>query len=268
MKQSYIFTVFIVTIAVCQSVFGQTAEDSSPRISGAANRGLYTSLQAGISPLKHTYKRRGKNIPPYKKSFVVIDPLVIVGGNRLLSQNIEGLLDYERVFEVKIDEQLKDDNWLDEASYKVNYNKYGILVVTLTISGSTAYPSSSNRTVVISLQTGKQLKAQDIFDSAKFTQLVAAVRIVQQNGIKTALEQIANNSPDEIASVREMLQGKDFTEDNLNHFSVSDKGVTFIYDYGFPHAVLALEPDRDFFLPYTTLKLFIKRDGLLGRFIR
>ena len=268
MKQRYLCAVFLVIIAVCPSGIGQTAEDSSPRIPGAVNRGPYTSLKVGISPLKQTIKRRGKNVPQDKKSFVVIDPIVIVGGNRLLSKKIEGLLDYERVFEVKIDEQVKDDNWLDEASYKVNYNNYGILDVTLTISGSAAYPSMANRTVVISLQTGKQLKAQDIFDPTKFTQLVAAVRVVQQAGIKTALAQLAKDSPDEVANVKEMLEGKDFSEEHLNHFSVSDKGVTFIYDYGFPHVALALEPDRELFLLYTTLKPFIKRDGLLARFIR
>ena len=60
----------------------------------------------------------------------------------------------------------------------------------------------------------------------------------------------------------------DLDKEDLDQFSLSDKGVTFIYDYGFPHAIEALQPDGRFFLSWAKLRPFIKRDGLLARFIR
>ena len=58
-----------------------------------------------------------------------------------------------------------------------------------------------------------------------------------------------------------------FTADDLEGFSVGDDGVTFTFDYGFPHVVKALEPDGKYFMTWNELRPFIKRGGLLGRFV-
>ena len=55
--------------------------------------------------------------------------------------------------------------------------------------------------------------------------------------------------------------------DKLDEFSISDKGVTFLYDYGFPHAIQALEPDGRYFFTWAQMKQHIKRGGLLAKFI-
>ena len=55
---------------------------------------------------------------------------------------------------------------------------------------------------------------------------------------------------------------------NSKNFPISDEGVTFYYDYGFPHVIQALAPDGQYFFKWAELKPFIKPDGLLARFVR
>jgi len=45
-------------------------------------------------------------------------------------------------------------------------------------------------------------------------------------------------------------------------------GVAFFYDYGFPNVLKALEPEGELRLSWAEVKPFIKKDGLLTRFVR
>src|SRR6266566_2551097 len=58
-----------------------------------------------------------------------------------------------------------------------------------------------------------------------------------------------------------------FEATNLDEFSVGPKGITFLYDAGFPHVITALEPKGRYFFSYSYLKPYIKRDGPLGQFV-
>jgi hypothetical protein len=58
-----------------------------------------------------------------------------------------------------------------------------------------------------------------------------------------------------------------FEIENLDDFSVGRRGITFLYDAGFPHAIKAFEPQGKYFFTYSELKPYIKLEGLLGQFI-
>ena len=64
--------------------------------------------------------------------------------------------------------------------------------------------------------------------------------------------------------VKEQLSGLKFVVKNLDEFAVSDKGVTFLYDARFPHAIRALQPTGEYFFSYTELRPHIRRNGPLG----
>jgi hypothetical protein len=53
----------------------------------------------------------------------------------------------------------------------------------------------------------------------------------------------------------------------LTTFSVGAKGITFLYDAGYPHAIQAFEPMGTYFFSYLEFKPYIKRDSLLGQFL-
>ena len=215
-----------------------------------------------ITPKKVTYKRP-KPISEYKKSFTVTYPKV-KAATPALSKKIETAISYEKNNNLDIKDEINDTQWLEDASYTVNHNKHNVLDITLTSEGSGAYPSTFNKTVVVNLKTGNRVKPMDVFTN--LSGLAAMCKKAQQAEIKKAIIDIKKENPDE-ENPADLFKESNFTVKNLDEFSVNDKGVTFIYDYGFPHVILALQPDGQYFFTWAQLKPFIKRGGLLEQFV-
>ncbi len=80
-----------------------------------------------------------------------------------------------------------------------------------------------------------------------------------------------NSEPESDAEDRRIIEESqevlEFKSENLNDFSVGAKGVTFLYDAGYPHAIQASEPKGRYFFSYSELKPYIKSDGLLWQFV-
>lgn len=212
-----------------------------------------------ITTKKVTYKR-GKAAPDYKRSFTIEYPKV----SGAMGKKIEAVLDYENNFDFKIQEEIKEIFWLENASYTVNYNKNNILNVTLFIEGSGAYPSSSNKHLTVNTKTGTRVKPSDVFTN--LNGLAAMVKKAQEAEMKKEADRIKKDEPD--FDPTEYFNNADFKAEHLWSFTVSDKGVTFHYDYGFPHVAQALQPDGQYFYKWSELKPFIKKDGLFGVFVK
>lgn len=241
MKKS-IFAILLVTLALVASTFAQSVV---------------------ITPKKVIY-RRPKPIASYKKTFTVIRPRV-KASTPALGKKIETAISYEKVSDLNIKEELIEIQWLEEADYIVNYNKNGILDITLTVTGTGAYPSTYNRTVVIDLKTGNRITPTMVFND--IVGLTAKGKKAQELEVKQAIIDIKKEEPD-VEDPASFFGSTDYESENLNDFSVSDKGVTFIYDYGFPHVAQALQPNGRYFFTWRELKSFIKPAGLFGKFVR
>ncbi len=216
-----------------------------------------------ITPKKITYKRPNTEMD-FKKTFAVIRPNV-KGVNSAIAKKVETAISYEKNFEFNVQEEINEIQWLEEANYEIDYNKNGILGVTLTVIGSGAYPSEYSKPVIVNLKTGERILAKNAF--VKLSELAANGKRAQQAEIKRAIVEIKKENPDE-ENPASLFENSDFTVKNLDEFTVSDKGITFWYDYGFPHVIQALQPTGRYFFSWAQLKPFIKRDGLLARFVR
>lgn len=225
---------------------------------------VFTSISFGqtvkVTGKKVTYKRTGKDVPDHKKTFTLNYPKV-AGVN---GKKIEAILDYEKNFDFKIVEEQKELFWLGSADYEVKYNKSNILQVDLFIEGSGAYPSGSTKRIIVNSKNGTRVKPSDVFTN--LSGLASLGEKSLQTEIKTETARIKKDEPDFDPS--EYFNNAKFTTDNLWAFTVSDTGLTFHYDYGFPHVALALQPDGDFFYKWSELKPFIKKDGLFGVFVK
>jgi hypothetical protein len=89
--------------------------------------------------------------------------------------------------------------------------------------------------------------------------------------LQRELKQIAaDNAEGTTAEDRDMIaqahEALKFEAADLENFSVSNKGVIFLYDAGLPHVIQALAPAGRYFFSYAAMRNYIKRDGLLGRF--
>ncbi len=220
-----------------------------------------------ITPKKTVYKRVVKKDFAHKRNFTVIRPQVS-GLSAAMNRKIENAISFERIFDFNLKEEQTETFWLANAEFITEYNRNGILGIALTIDGSGAYPSTYTKHIVVNTKTGFQVKPEDIFASDKSAALTDLLDKQLQQTIKQAIADVKKDSAEDGEALTEMLAEKKFTSENLNHFSVSDKGVTFYYDYGFPHVNLALEPNGELTLSYTDLKPYIKPGGLLAKFVR
>ncbi len=62
-----------------------------------------------------------------------------------------------------------------------------------------------------------------------------------------------------------LFSGADYTATDIKEFSVGKKGVTFMYEYGFPHVIEALQSSGKYFFTWDQLRSYIKPGGLLTR---
>jgi hypothetical protein len=219
--------------------------------------GLAQSVK--ITSQKVTYKR-GKAAPEHKRSFEIIYPK-ITGPN---GRKIEAILSYEKNFDFKIQNEIREIYWLETADYSVNYNDNFILDVTLFIEGTGAYSSSSSKYLVINTKTGTRIKPSDVF--INLNGLAELGKEAQKKEIKLETERIKKEEPDFVPG--HYFDDADFTTKNLWAFTVSNKGLTFHFNYQFPNFAKALQPAGDYFFSWADLKPFIKPTGLFGQFVK
>lgn len=220
--------------------------------------------QVKITPKKTTY-RRPKPLMDHKKTFTVTWPK-IVATTPALSRKIEAAVSYEKAFDFTIKEEIREIQWLEAATYDVVYNKGNILCLGLSIEGSGAYPSGSTRYVVVDTRTGVRQTPEMVFTD--LTGLAAMAAEDQKAEMAQAIVEIRKDPDFREPDPAELFEGKTFTKDDLKEFSVDAGGVTFYYDYGFPHVITALQPSGEFRYSWTQIKPFIKTTGLLADMTR
>lgn len=217
-----------------------------------------------ITPKKTVYTRP-KPIQEFKKTFTVIYPKV-KASTPALSKKIERTISYERVLEVNIQEEIKDVQWLYEADYEVGFNARGFLSITLSADGSGAYPSVFSRTVVVNLKNGDRVIPADVFTD--LNDLVSVIKKKLQAEIEARVKELKADPESKDVDPSELFAETDFTMEDLEEFSINETGVTFIYDYGFPHVIKALEPDGRFKFSWSEIKKFVKPKGPFEKFLR
>ncbi len=206
---------------------------------------------------------------PDRKTAVVIYPVVSGLSNPAVLRRVRSVLTLKNIFDYTLDEY-RNDAWLSEFCYVVNHNGNYLLDITFTQNGMAAYPDEHSKHFLINLKDGSLVKAAEVFEPSKLAELAAMV----DSKLQSELQQIAReNARSDVKasdkeSLREAQANLKFGVTNLDEFSVGRKGVTFLYDAGFPHVIKALEPDGRYFFSYSELKPYIKSDTLLGQFVR
>jgi len=226
----------------------------------------FTTLGYGQSVVltskKVTYTRP-KPIEDYKKTFTINYPKV-KASTPTLSKKIEAAISYSSVLKLDLRGELRDEQWLEEADYEVGYNKNGALSITLSMEGSGAYPSGTTKHVVVDLRSGVRVRPADVFSN--LSGLLAMVRKAKDREVAQAIVEIKKDpETKDIDPADQFKESSKYNPLKLDEFSVADDGVTFHYDYGFPHVIQALQPSGEFMFTWKQLKPYIKAGGLLTR---
>ncbi|HEV2883445.1 MAG TPA: hypothetical protein VGW36_01230 [Pyrinomonadaceae bacterium] len=184
-------------------------------------------------------------------------------------RRVQEMLQVKNIFETSLAEY-KQDSWLEEFDYTVHYNQNHILDITFTQTGTAAYPDTHTKHFAIDLRDGTTIQASEVFASDKLSALAKLVDAkLQAELMKINKDNSGPGSDPEDARISgEAGEALEFNVENLNDLSVGAKGITFLYDAGYPHAIQAFEPEGQYFFSYAELKQFIKPDGLLGRFVK
>jgi len=206
---------------------------------------------------------------PNRKTAVVTYP-VISGLPPTVLRRVRSLLAFKNIFDYSLDEY-RNDAWLSEFTFNVNHNANHLLDLTFTQSGIAAYPDEQSKHFLIDLRSGATVAAQDAFRAEQFETLAGLVDVRLQAEIAQRKQENARSSdidPTQKASIDDAYAALKFETKDLENFSVSRKGITFLYDAGFPHVIEALSPQGRYLFTFAELKPYIKTDGPLGQFIR
>jgi hypothetical protein len=200
---------------------------------------------------------------PERKRAIVNYPVVVGSKTSQVLRKVRALFDFKNIFGSSLAEY-RADTWLSEFDYKVNYNRNFILDITFMQDGIGAYPDTHTKHFAINLRNGELIKAADTFNSSSLDELAALVN----RKLQTENQETIRDSGDDRETAKDLLKDLKFQASNLDEFSISDKGITFLYDAEFPHAVQALQPVGEYFFSFAELKSYIKRDGPLGVFVQ
>ncbi len=245
MKIKLIVTI-IITLFVSANIFAQAS-------------------QVIITSEKVTYERKGKGVPDHKKTFEVNYPRVS-GVNTAVRKNIENSISYWKIFETTLQENLGDYHWLSSMDYEVAYNNRGVLAIDLVMEGVGAYPDGSVKKLVIDLRTGKRVYIEDVFKD--IDGLLVLIEKEQKAEIKRDREEfLKRGEKEDAAEFDRQIKSSGYSVNKLEEFSVSEAGVVFSHNYGFPHIVKALEPSGQYIFSWADLRGHIRPDGLLAKFI-
>jgi hypothetical protein len=227
--------------------------------------GSVAAAQSVVVTTKKVTYTRPKPIGDHKKTFVINYPKV-KAASAAVSRRIESAISYEKAFGLDLKEEMTDAQWIEEADYKVNYNKNGLLSVELSIMGSGAYPDGSTKHIVVDTRTGKRVLPGEVF--VYVNGLVDMAKKVQKKEIADAIAEIRNNKDWEEDEPEKLFETANFTMENLKGFSIDDEGVTFYYDYGFPHVIQAMQPTGTYTFTWAQMKPYIRTNSVLGRLVR
>ncbi len=254
MKHSYTFILGLILFACASAAFAQNG-----------------SLE--IVPQEKKYTRTGADIPDFKKTFTVRKPVIKTKLDQDVRDHIEDAIDFWRVFDMDRDESMTDYTWLESFDHEVLYNANDLLSIELTAEGSAAYPSTAHRWVTVDTRTGEILIIDDLFTQETQPGLLKlinqkmlaneAAAIKEDPEVKQALAEQRSSYGEDIQPGAGKL---DF--DDISGFFITEKGVTFVYDYGFPHVILALEPSGRYEFTFAEIKPFVASGSLLEKLVR
>ncbi|HEX6272957.1 MAG TPA: hypothetical protein VFZ53_07955 [Polyangiaceae bacterium] len=197
-----------------------------------------------------------------------IEPFVELGSNcadkcravaivpRVVSPDAERARSLQRIFEAATVEFRSDDCWLTFLDYTIHHAGSGVLDVSFRASGSGAYPSLQTSHVAVELATLRRVDARAAFSTRSLSELTTRVKRKMLEAWRTAKK-----------THPEVYEGRDepvFEHEHLENFVVEAEGVTFLFDFGLPHAVESASPLAEFPFTAAEIRRFVAPAGPLG----
>jgi hypothetical protein len=175
---------------------------------------------------------------------------------RVVAADPERARTLEQLFDAATLEFRSDDCWLTFLDYTIHHDDDGVLDVSFRASGSGAYPSLQISHVALELATLRRIDAGAAFASRSLAELTAGVK----RKVLTAFRAAKKAHPE----VYEKRDEPVVRREHLENFVVDAEGVTFLFDFGLPHAVASASPVAEHPFTRAEIRRFIAPEGPLG----
>ena len=186
--------------------------------------------RAIIRPRTVVIIRRGALIKdfPNKKRATVTYPVVSGLRDPQVLRRVQAILQIKNVFDSSIAEY-RDDNWLEEFRYEVNYNKNSILDITFTQDGSGAYPDTQTKHFAINLKNGNVIKASDVFTGNSLPTLRTMLDRKLHAELKEMLASLrdSKSDPEDVRIATEAQEPLSYTTENPTTSKSATGGLLF-----------------------------------------
>jgi len=163
--------------------------------------------------------------------------------------SINELLDYESVtgesIETTVENFKQTGRGIVGADFTVVFADAEFLDIQIIVETLGAYPSSNVQNFLFSLTTGEEVTAGNLFLQKRLPEVVELCEYRLRGNIVRKCEE----DPDLLSSLEEYH----FTEVWLDRVGMRSEGLVFHYDFQFPHAMLAGEPEEELFFTWDEL---------------
>ena len=233
-----------------------------------------------VFPSKKVYARLNVEEDDWRKEFTVRYPIIEGLKSESIAYKINSIFNYEKVFDISIEDFIESDTWLEDLDYSIKFLKKPFLNIEFTMAGTAAYPTFSSQNIVVNYETGERIFAKDIFEERSLERLVSVINeFIEVDLRKSSIQEkyideipleleVELNEYDEDISTESRFYSNKFTVENLDDFSLEEYGITFNFNFGFIHAIKALEPEGKYYFDFSSLKQFIKKGSVLEKFIK
>jgi hypothetical protein len=223
-----------------------------------------------VRPRRVVITRSGKEVRdfPERRKAVVRYPVVLGLTDPTVLRRLQATLRMKNIFDSSLVDYRTEFGLLS-FDYQVNYNKNYLLDISFNQETEGAYPDTQNKHYLLSLKNGLVIKAANAFNQESLATLTGLANEKLKGEVKELIKVVAedkDSDAEQKSALTDQLNQLEFKRENLDEFSVSDKGVTFLYDAGFPHVIQALQPDGQYFFSFAELRPHIKSSGPLAVF--
>jgi hypothetical protein len=188
------------------------------------------------------------------------DEALVLMGESLSYENVAG-----EPFEQTMTTYAEIQRGIVGSGFDVNFNSSGILDITIRIDFVGAYPSTFEHYFSFDASTGERLGIGDLILDGKLEDLAGILDTQLQENIQAAVE-VYCLGPDGLAP--DLYSSGRFEAADLESFSILEDGIEFHYEFGFPHMILAAEPEGEIFLSFEEIGTFLDPEGLLAGIAR
>jgi hypothetical protein len=152
----------------------------------------------------------------------------------------------------------------DSATFQVLFNRNNILQIRWIYQVTGTSTEVVKKTVNIDVLTAKTFGPESMFEDDR-----AVVRFIQERmspRIEEMKRKALETAGDQSEIIRGLLEGQEYSWEMLEETEISEKGLYFVFEPGFPVALRSLEPDpiREF-VSWEELKPFMYKGSILHR---